>query len=215
MSLSDPTSLFYSTRAANLLDGTLTTAYKPYLTLSGTSMAAPVVSGTVALMLQANPSLTPNLVKAILQYTAQTYDYDALTQGAGFLNTQGAVQLAKFFRRPHAGDPYPTSDTWSKQIIWGNQLLSGGALDPRGSAWESNVVVGQPDDPQRSEHRVGHCLRLVDLRRRRLGLEHRVGHQHRLGHQHRVGHEHRVGDGAERRSHRVGLEHRVGYEPGC
>ena len=34
-------------------------------------MAAPVVSGTVALMMQANPSLTPNMVKAILQYTAQ------------------------------------------------------------------------------------------------------------------------------------------------
>ena len=43
----------------------------PYLSLSGTSMAAPVVTGTVALMLQANPNLTPNLVKAILQYTAQ------------------------------------------------------------------------------------------------------------------------------------------------
>ena len=37
-------------------------------------MAAPVVTGTVALMLQANPPLTPNLVKAILQYTAQAYD---------------------------------------------------------------------------------------------------------------------------------------------
>ena len=69
-----------------------------YLSLSGTSMAAPVVGGTVALMLQANPNLTPNLIKAILQYTAQTYNgYKPLQQGAGFLNALGAVRLARFY----------------------------------------------------------------------------------------------------------------------
>ena len=36
-----------------------------------------MVAGTVALMIQANPKLTPNLVKAIIEYTAQNYNYDA------------------------------------------------------------------------------------------------------------------------------------------
>ncbi len=98
-SLSDPNSSMYASRSPYLLDGTVATAYLPYLSLSGTSQATPVVSGTVALMLQAAPALTPNLVKAILQYTAQTYaGYDALTQGAGFLNAHGAIELARFLR---------------------------------------------------------------------------------------------------------------------
>src|SRR6185295_7398866 len=67
--------------------------------LSGTSMATPVAAGTAALMLQANPSLTPNLVKALLTYTAQPLaGYNMLEQGAGQLNVAGAVQLAQAVR---------------------------------------------------------------------------------------------------------------------
>ncbi|MBM3791907.1 MAG: S8 family peptidase, partial [Acidobacteria bacterium] len=63
-----------------------------YFILSGTSMAAPAVSGTVALMLQANPSLTPNSVKAILAYTAERMTTpNILEQGNGYLNAEGAV----------------------------------------------------------------------------------------------------------------------------
>ena len=63
--------------------------------LSGTSMAAPVVSGTVAVMLQANPGLTPPLVKAMLQYSAEPLaDSNLLQQGAGLVNAVGAVALA-------------------------------------------------------------------------------------------------------------------------
>ena len=70
-SLSDPHSTLYGELQDYLLDGAGVTSYKPYLSLTGTSMAAPVVAGAVALMLEANPSLTPNAVKAILQYTAE------------------------------------------------------------------------------------------------------------------------------------------------
>ena len=142
VSLAEPTSTFYTTKAAYLLNGSRSTPYRPYLSLSGTSMASPVVAGTVALMLQANPALKPNLVKAILQYTAQTRHYDALTQGSGFVNAKGAVELARYFRNPQAGQAYPHSWMWSRQVIWGNHRVKGGVLKPAANAWASNVVWG-------------------------------------------------------------------------
>jgi serine protease AprX len=136
-------STFDLVKAQFLVPGSIPTAAPPYLTLSGTSMAAPVVSGAVALMLQANPNLTPNAVKAILQYTAQLYPgYDALTQGAGFLNAVGAVRLARFFATAQPGDHYPTQSMWSKEIIWGTHRLTGGVLTPAANAWGLGTTWG-------------------------------------------------------------------------
>jgi len=44
-----------------------------YFTLSGTSMATPMVSGTAALLLQKNPLMTPDQVKARLMKTATKF----------------------------------------------------------------------------------------------------------------------------------------------
>ena len=142
-SLSDPDSTFYRTKSAYLLAGTAATTYLPYLSLSGTSMAAPVVSGTVALMLQANPALTPNQVKAILQYTSQVYrEYDPLTEGAGFLNAYGAVTLARYFVNPTRA-VHPVSTQWSRRLIWGNQLVRGGRLTADANAWRAGTTWGE------------------------------------------------------------------------
>ena len=71
-----------------------------YMRLSGTSMAAAVASGVVALVLEVNRGLTPNTVKAVLEYTSipvfndEGAYYDALTQGAGQIEVAGALQFA-------------------------------------------------------------------------------------------------------------------------
>ena len=147
VSLSDPASTMYYTKSQYLVSGTLFSASKPYLSLTGTSMASPVVAGTVALMMQANPSLTPNMVKAILQYTAQVYPgYNALTQGAGFLNTQGAVQLARYFRTATSGSRLALPAMWSKQIHWGNHRISGGTIRPNANAFQLGTTWGSAFD---------------------------------------------------------------------
>ena len=73
--------------------------------LSGTSMAAGVTSGVVAVVLQANYRLTPNALKAVLEYTsipvfkADGVRDDALSQGAGQIQVEGAVTLAQLIDR--------------------------------------------------------------------------------------------------------------------
>ena len=75
-------------------------AYQPfYTTLSGTSMAAPHLSGIVALMLEANPQLHWIDVKRILQKTATNLPGDeAWEVGAGYANAHAAVAMAKGVR---------------------------------------------------------------------------------------------------------------------
>ncbi len=68
-------------------------AHVPFYThMSGTSMATPLAAGIVALMLEANPSLSPAQVKAILQKTATNMPgRESWEVGAGYVNAYAAV----------------------------------------------------------------------------------------------------------------------------
>jgi serine protease AprX len=148
-STADPSSALYAANPSSRLWGSAKTGSEPYLSLTGTSMAAPVVTGAIALMLEANAALTPNAVKAILEYTAEAREgYNHLTQGAGFLNARGAVELSRAFGGA-ALAPELSSDPvrWSRHIIWGNRLVAGGMLGARASAWQPGVTWGDERTP--------------------------------------------------------------------
>jgi subtilisin family serine protease len=117
------------------------------MSLSGTSMATPVVAGSAALLLQVNPKLTPNMVKAIMMYTAQQLrGFNTFEQGAGQLNVAGAVTLAKIVRADLTaatpvgtpvftrvpGAPYTTiagyTFPWSGGVIVGHTFATGYGL---------------------------------------------------------------------------------------
>lgn len=71
-----------------------------YTTASGTSFSTPQVAGTIALMLEANPQLTPQQVRDILQRTATPLpSYYQHEVGAGMLNAHAAVLEAAFPNR--------------------------------------------------------------------------------------------------------------------
>jgi serine protease AprX len=77
-------------------DISLDPAHVPfYAHMSGTSMATPHAAGIVALLLDANPLLSPAEVKEIMQTTATNMPgRDSYEVGAGYVNAYAAVDLA-------------------------------------------------------------------------------------------------------------------------
>lgn len=99
-----------------------------YMRLSGTSMAAPHVAGVVALLLQANPTLTPAQVREILVKTADDMVVDGDPElvkgfdhasGHGQVNVRRALEQAVLLAQP----PQP-----SKSLAKRSGARFGGAL---------------------------------------------------------------------------------------
>jgi serine protease AprX len=123
-----------------------------YFRLSGTSMATPVVSGVAALLLQQNPSLTPDQVKARLMKTAwkgyghyisetdsyginHSLQHDVFAIGAGFVDAEAAVSDT---------DLAPATLGSAKSPMVHYDPLTGTVYlvaDPN-SVWNSSVVWG-------------------------------------------------------------------------
>src|SRR6266550_653879 len=128
--------------AAN--DKQLAPAELPYYTTgNGTSFSAPQVSGVIALMLEANPQLTPAQIRDILQRTATPLPpYYAHEVGAGMLNAQAAVLEAAFPQR-RFGQWRGTAYQGQVQFINSAPQVFNGAVTP-GSASDSAIAFA-PD----------------------------------------------------------------------
>ena len=117
-----------------------------YFKGSGTSQAAAEVSGAVALMLQAQPKLTPDQVKAILRSTATPIaGAPTNAQGGGVINVGKAVAAG--------ATPPATTQTWTKSkgtgtiesargtahLVADDGTILQGEVDVQGAAWKGSV----------------------------------------------------------------------------
>lgn len=112
-----------------------------YLELSGTSMAAPVVSSAVAMMLEKDPTLSPSTIKARLMRSATKIDAPPIEAGAGVLNIDAALDdtgimtgqaLSPLMQLDEDSGGVYIEDT---SLLWGDEVWGSGYLWTNGYLW--------------------------------------------------------------------------------
>ena len=125
---------------------TIPPAYLPYYTTSqGTSFSTPQVSGIVALMLEANPLLTPDQVVTLLRQTATPMPYEERVVGAGYVDAHNAVRAAMSLTAvPHPANLFPSNDPNAPQIVDGqDDQIGTTAQDIRAAFFKYDPVANQ------------------------------------------------------------------------
>jgi serine protease AprX len=135
-----------------------------YLTLSGSSQAAAVVSGAVAQLLQARPDLTPDEVKFALQYSAEHLDgFGLIEQGAGSLNVPLAVAVARSQNLLGVPKTYEIAGeriaagqiAFANTMVWGSKNAGDDPVNAATMVWGSktcsNTMVWGSSTPDTAE----------------------------------------------------------------
>jgi serine protease len=131
---------------STLNSGTAGPAADSYAYYIGTSVAAPHVAGVAALMLAANPNLTPDEVEARLKSTARAFPAACDGCGSGIVDAQAAVNAALADAAVPIPAPAPAPVvTWTGCASEGKVCSFSGTREVRygaGTAFATKVFTG-------------------------------------------------------------------------